>query len=95
MLTLAERKSRLYLVQYVPAKMAAAVTDAIICILEPYKAHVHTIIADNGSEYVEYERVAKVLNTQFYFAHPYSAWERGLDENSNGLLRQLCPRAAT
>ena len=92
--TLAERKSRLYLVQYVPAKTAAAVADAIICMLEPYKAHVHTITADNGSEFVEHERVAKVLNAQFYFAHPYSAWERGLNENSNGLLRQYVPKGS-
>lgn len=92
--TLAERKSRLYLVQYVPAKTATAVADAIIRILEPYKTHVHTITADNGSEFVEHERVAEALEAKVYFAHPYCSWERGLNENSNGLLRQYVPKGS-
>ncbi len=92
--TLAERKSRLYLVQYVPAKTATAVADAIISLLEPYKAHVHSITADNGSEFVEHERIAAALEAKFYFAHPYSSWERGLNENSNGLLRQYVPKGS-
>lgn len=93
-MTLAERKSRLYLVQYVPAKTATAVADAIISLLEPYKAHVHSITADNGSEFVEHERIAAALEAKFYFAHPYSSWERGLNENSNGLLRQYVPKGS-
>ena len=55
--SLLERKSRLYLVQYVPSKTASAVADTIISMLKPYQAHVHTITADNGSEFVEHERV--------------------------------------
>jgi len=90
---LAERKSRLYLVQYVPPK-TAAVGDAIIRMLEPYKAHVHTITADNGSEFVEHERVAAALDATMYFAHPYCSWERGLNENSNGLMRQYVPKGS-
>jgi len=92
--TLAERKSRLYLVQYVLAKTATAVADAIINLLASYKAHVHTITADNRSEFVDHERVAAALETQFYFAHPYSSWEHGLNENSNGLLRQYVPKGS-
>ncbi len=46
--SLLERKSRLYLVQYVPSKTASAVADTIISMLKPYQAHVHTITADNG-----------------------------------------------
>jgi len=92
--SLAERKSRLYLVQYVPAKTATAVGDAIIRMLEPYKAHVHTITADNGSEFVEHERVAAALEAKVFFAHPYCSWERGLNENSNGLLRQYVPKGS-
>lgn len=80
--------------QYVPAKTATAVADAIISLLEPYKAHVHSITADNGSEFVEHERIAAALEAKFYFAHPYSSWERGLNENSNGLLRQYVPKGS-
>jgi len=41
-----------------------------------------------GSEFAHHERISKELNTDFYFAHPYSSWERGLNENTNGLVRQ-------
>jgi IS30 family transposase len=90
--TLAERKSRLYLVRKVEAKRATDVRDAIIDMLQPYAAHVHTITADNGSEFVEHKAIAEALNTEVYFAHPYSSWERGLNENFNGLLRQYIPK---
>ena len=92
--SLVERKTRLYLVRYVPGKTASAVADAVISMLKPYKAHVHTITADNGSEFVEHERVAAALEAQVYFAHPYCSWERGQNENSNGLLRQYVPKGS-
>ncbi|TNI31798.1 IS30 family transposase, partial [Aeromonas veronii] len=76
------------------SKTASAVADTIISMLKPYQAHVHTITADNGSEFVEHERVAAELEAQVYFAHPYSAWERGQNENSNGLLRQYVPKGS-
>ena len=92
LVTLAERKSRFYLVRRVNAKSATDVRDAMIDMLKPYAAHVHTITADNGSEFVEHETIAKALGADFYFAHPYSSWERGLNENFNGLLRQYIPK---
>jgi IS30 family transposase len=55
---------------------------------------VHTITYDNGLEFAEHERMAKALNTDIYFAHPYSSWERGINENTNGLIRQYFPRGA-
>ena len=58
-MSLLERKSRLYLVQYVPSKTASAVADTIISMLKPYQAYVHTITADNGSEFVEHERCSR------------------------------------
>ncbi|MDP1125503.1 IS30 family transposase, partial [Klebsiella pneumoniae] len=76
-----------YLVRRVDAKRATDVRDAIIDMLMPYADHVHTITADNGSEFVEHKAVAEALGAEFYFAHPYSSWERGLNENFNGLLR--------
>lgn len=54
----------------------------------PYKEHVHTITADNGREFAKHEEIAEALDAEIYFAHPYSSWERGANENANGLLRQ-------
>ena len=45
---------------------------------------IHTITYDNGLEFAEHERMAKVLDVDVYFAHPYSSWERGINENTNG-----------
>lgn len=92
LVTIAERKSRMYLVRKVAAKRAADVKDAVIDMLKPYAAHVHTITSDNGSEFVEHQAIADALGIEFYFAHPYSSWERGLNENFNGLLRQYIPK---
>ncbi len=76
------------------AKRATDVCDAIIDILKPYAVHVHTITADNASEFVEDQKIAKALKADVCFAHPYSSWERRLNENSNGLLRQYIPKGA-
>jgi len=92
LVTLAERQSRMYLVRKVDAKRAVDVRDAVIDMLQPFAASVRSITADNGSEFVEHEAIAKALEIDFYFAHPYSSWERGLNENFNGLLRQYIPK---
>ncbi|WP_278384912.1 IS30 family transposase [Alteromonas mediterranea] len=86
--SLVERKSKLYLIRKVPAKCAADVSRAMVGMLWRYRRHVHTITADNGSEFCDHEQVAEKLKTDIYFANPYSSWERGLNENFNGLLRQ-------
>ena len=86
--TILERKTRFYLIKKVGSKSANDVTQATIELLTPYKKHVHTITADNGGEFAEHKKVAKALDADFYFAHPYSSWKRGANENANGLLRQ-------
>jgi IS30 family transposase len=55
-------------------------------------ARVHTITSDNGREFAAHEEIASGLEAKFYFAHPYSSWERGLNENTNGLVRQYFPK---
>jgi len=55
---------------------------------EAYRRFRFTITGDNGVEFAEHEKISKALNAQFYFAHPYASWERGLNENTNGLIRQ-------
>ncbi|WP_444932314.1 IS30 family transposase [Microbulbifer sp. SSSA002] len=68
------------------------VAQATIALLEPYRDFVHTITADNGKEFALHEKIGEALDAKVYFAHPYSSWERGLNENTNGLLRQYFPK---
>lgn len=93
LLTLVERKSRLTLVAQVARKSAGAVRDAMVKLLMPFKQSVRTITSDNGLEFAYHEQVAELLEAKFYFAHPYHSWERGTNENTNGLLRQYFPRS--
>lgn len=92
LVTLVERKSKLALIAKVKKKSAEAVSEAIIRLLKPLSHWVHTLTADNGREFAQHEKIAKALNTRFYFAHPYASWERGLNENTNGLIRQYFPK---
>ena len=73
-------------------KDAAALAKAVIRLLAPFKNKVFTITSDNGLEFAEHEVMAKKLEAKFYFAHPYSSWERGLSENTNKLVRQYIPK---
>ena len=90
--TIVERKTLFTVAALVDSKQADVVTDATINLLTPLIGRVHTITADNGKEFSWHENFAEALNTKVYFAHPYSSWERGLNENTNGLLRQYFPK---
>ena len=90
--TAVERKLKFSCMRRVPKKEASLVADAVITMLKPYKDIVHTLTSDNGKEFAEHEKIAKALHAKFYFAHPYSSWERGLNENTNGLIRQYFPK---
>lgn len=92
LVTLVERATQFTLVARVPNKSAAAVTAATIKLLEPYKQALHTITADNGKEFAYHEQLTAELGAAVYFARPYHSWERGLNENTNGLLRQYWPK---
>jgi len=92
LVTLSERVSKLNLIAHVPSKHAEGVTEAIIAMLEPYRDELHTITFDNGKEFAYHEQIADALNVDAYFAHPYHSWERGLNENHNGLIRQYLPK---
>jgi transposase, IS30 family len=67
---------------------------AIACLLEPLAQRVHTITSDNGREFARHQQIAAKLKADFYFAHPYASWERGLNENTNGLVRQYFPKGS-
>jgi len=92
LVTLNERTSRYSLIAHVPKKTAQAVSDAMISLLTPFAACVHTLTTDNGKEFAQHERIAKQLGADFFFAHPYASWERGANENMNGLIRQFFPK---
>jgi len=92
LVTLAERKSRYVLAGPVCSKHAAGVTAKVNSLLRPHKHKCHTVTFDNGKEFAEHEIIASELKADIYFAHPYHSWERGLNENSNGLLRQYFPK---
>lgn len=60
--------------------------------LSGYKDVCHTITCDNGGEFSEHQAIAEALEAEMYFAPPYASHERGLNENTNGLLRQFIPK---
>jgi len=92
LVTLIERKSLYTVIRSVIHKTAAAVRAAVVDGLSPYIDRVHTITYDNGREFADHEGMASDLETRIYFAHPYASWERGLNENTNGLIRQYFPK---
>ncbi len=92
LVTLTERKSRLTLLRKVERKTAEAVAAAVVTLLMPWKAKTHTLTSDNGKEFALHQIIAKLIEADYFFAHPYAAWERGTTENKNGLLRQYFPK---
>lgn len=92
--TIVERKSKKTVLKKVKAKTADLVSKATIQGLKVFQDKVHTITGDNGTEFAFHGRIAKELDADFYFAHPYSSWERGLNENTNGLVRQYLKKGS-
>ena len=90
-LTLTERKSRFTLLQTLASKHAAPVKDATIELLK-WDPRTKTITFDNGKEFAAHQEIAFALKVDCYFAHPYASWERGTNENTNGLIRQYLPK---
>jgi len=88
LVTIVDRFSKFTLIKKVDSKQAEVVTEATILLLQPYLDKTLTITADNGKEFAGHEKMKERLNADVYFAHPYSSWERGLNENTNGLIRQ-------
>jgi transposase, IS30 family len=92
LVTLVDRLSKFTLIGHVSNKIADAVTNEIVRLLLPYKSMVHTITYDNGREFAGHETVNAELGCLSFFAKPYHSWERGLNENTNGLIRQYFPK---
>lgn len=90
-LTLTERKSRFTLLRIFPSKHAVPIAQGIVELLKS-DVRLKTITFDNGKEFAGHQEVASALDADCYFAHPYSSWERGTNENTNGLIRQYFPK---
>jgi transposase, IS30 family len=92
LVTLVERKTRFVKIVKVAANTADDVSAAIIKALKPCAAQVYTLTFDNGKEFAYHLKVAEELDTATFFARPYHSWERGANENTNGLIRQYFPK---
>ena len=90
--SLVDRRTRYTLLRKVKNKTASLVSDAIIRELERIDATLHTLTLDNGLEFAGHQKVTQALGGATYFARPYHSWERGLNENTNRLVRQYIPK---
>jgi transposase, IS30 family len=91
--TIVERQTGFLFMKKLPqGKVACGLAKTVVDLLLPYKNIVYSITSDNGTEFTEHKHISKKLNADFFFAHPYSSWERGLNENTNKLIRQYIPK---
>jgi len=91
--TIVERKTAFFIMRKLTlGKNAEGLSETVIDMLLPYKNSVHSITSDNGTEFADHKTIAQKLNALFFFAHPYSSWERGLSEYTNKLISQYVPK---
>ena len=93
MVSLVDRATKYTLLKRVDRKTAAAVCVAVIELLGSVATPPHTITSDNGKEFADHTRVSKETGADFFFARPCHSWERGLNEHTNGLVREYFPKA--
>ena len=92
LLTMVERKTLYTVIIRLTGKHADLLAQAAIKGMKKLKDRIKTITFDNGLEFSEHEKMARGLDADIYFAHPYASWERGINENTNGLIRQYFPK---
>lgn len=92
LLTLVERKTLYTVIRKLTGKRADLLAKEAVKVMQSMKDKVITITFDNGLVFSAHESIAKGLDAEIYFAHPYSSWERGINENTNGLIRQYFPK---
>jgi IS30 family transposase len=90
--TLVERRTGLVLVGKLKDRTAGSLSRRVIRLIRGHGGAFETVTADNGTEFHDYKRVERMTGASFYFARPYHSWERGSNENANGLLRQYLPK---
>ncbi|MDV5976365.1 IS30 family transposase, partial [Streptococcus canis] len=90
LLTLTDRRSRYQMIRLIPDKSASSVNQSLKSILKVYQ--INSITADNGAEF---SRLSEIFDPDYiYYAHPYSSWERGTNENHNRLIRRWLPKGS-
>ena len=90
--TLLERKTGYLMIGKLPNKSTASLNKKVLSLMKRNPAGFKTITSDNGTEFHQYNRIEAKTNVKFYFANPYHSWERGSNENANGLIRQYLPK---
>lgn len=92
LLTINDRATGVAKIRILKSKEATEVNQAIIDALQEWTPFLKTITSDNGKEFAFHQKVSKTLEVDYYFAKPYRSWERGSNENMNGLIRQYFPK---
>lgn len=92
LLTANDRATNITKIKKISSKDAQIVKQAVIELLYEFKPILHTVTSDNGKEFAQHQVIAEELNIEYYFARPYHSWERGANENMNGLIRQYFPK---
>jgi len=93
-LTINDRWSSFVWIRKLNGKNAKELAIETVNVLKKINNLIHTITGDNGKEFAKHEIIAEQLNIDFFFAHPYHSWERGANENTNGLIRQYVPKGS-
>jgi IS30 family transposase len=94
LLTINDRATGMLQMKKIESKDADVVKNATIELLENWKPFLQTITSDNGKEFAKHQAIADALDIDYYFANPYCSWERGANENLNGLVRQYFPKGS-
>ena len=93
--TIVDRASSFVKISIPTTKRAKDIENETTRLLFPHRNITHTITSDNGLEFANHKAIAKILDCDYYFCHPYSSWERGLNEYTNGLIRQYFPKGSS
>jgi IS30 family transposase len=94
-ITINDRATGILRMKKIASKESEVVKQATISLLQNWKLYLFTITSDKGKEFAMHQDIAKALKINFYFANPYSPWERGANENLNGLIRQYIPKSTS
>jgi transposase, IS30 family len=95
LLTINDRATGIAKIRKLDGKDAFGIEQMVIKTLQDWQPYLHTITSDNGKEFAHHASIAKALNIEYYFARPYHSWERGANENLNGLIRQYFPKKSS
>jgi transposase, IS30 family len=95
LVTANDRVTGISKIALISSKDSQIVKDAVVKLLYEFKPILQTITSDNGKEFAQHQQIAKELEIDFFFARPYHSWERGANENMNGLIRQYFPKGTS